>query len=669
MITKKFYQRSPMIGILIVVVTTYFVIRIQSLALENGGVWTMAILSKALDPFDLSISLNLSIKTLSIGAFCGMFAWMLYYTYCSQQKKNIQESTYGSAQWNDPKTIKNLRSDNYWENQVFTKTESICKDMEVSKLNRNIVVIGRPGTGKTRYVLKPNILGSMNETLIFTDPKGELLRDCGVALQQAGFEIKVLDLVEKWKSDGYNPFKYIRVLPKEAHLLDINDINPITDEVIKERFAEDDVMSCIHKLMMNTKSEQIESNTGDPFWEKAEMVFLQALFYYVIFNYDMKDRNFKTVLELMRLGEPDKNGNSALKMLFDVWEQKDPNNIGIKQWKHFLVSAKSPKMMSTIIMTAAARLAPFNISEIEKLVNEDTIEFDRIGKPGQEGKVAYFIITSPGDATFNFIANMAYTQIFNMIDYNAKQNGGYLATPCNIYMDEWAQLGEIPRFVEMLAYVRSLNVGITIFLQSLSQLKKVYKDSWETALDCCDYILFLGSRSKETLEYISTVLGKQTLYKKSSGRTYSKQGSTSQNWDIVGRELGTIDEIARMEKGKALLLIAGMQPFYSELYDLNSHPRYAELYEPWIEKKGEHNQTYRKSKEWQENHEKYFDHSLNKRKYENQKQEKLISQLGLHAKVNSKLSMRNICDIEKQMLFKDKKIYTSKSSLTDDLLK
>lgn len=283
-------------------------------------------------------------------------------------------------------------------------------------------------------------------------------------------------------------------------------------------------MTLINTLMANTKSENIENTSGDPFWEKSEMIFLQALFYYTLRHYDKQHQNFTTILKLIRLSNPDSTGVSQLDKLFDNWAKKEPNAIGVKQYKHFKVAAAAPKMMSTIIMVATARLAAFNIKEIANLTDDDDMELDRIGMPIDDnspllkeinkstgknirnGKIAYFIITKPSDSTFNFLASIFYTQVFAIIDENAKRCGGSLANPLEIYMDEWAQLGEIPRFVEELAYLRGLNVGITIGLQSLSQLKKKYKDSWESVLDCCDSILFLGSNSKETLEYIVTLL-------------------------------------------------------------------------------------------------------------------------------------------------------------------
>lgn len=377
---------------------------------------------------------------------------------------------------------------------------------------------------------------------------------------------------------------------------------------------EDDVMSLINTIMANTKSENIQNTSGDPFWEKAEMIYMQALFYYTFRHYDKAHQNFTTILNLIRLSNPDANGVSSLDKLFDSWAKKEPEAIGVKQYKHFKVAASAPKMMSTIIMVATARIASFNIKEIADMTETDTMELNRIGMPIDDnspllkqinsesnkhignGKVAYFVITKPSNNTFNYLASIFYTQIFEIIDENSKLCGGSLATPLEIYMDEWSQLGEIPRFVEELAYLRGLNVGITVGLQSLSQLKQKYKDSWESVLDCCDSTLFLGGTSKETLEYLVALLGKKTWYKKSSGRTYARQGSTSTNWDVVGRELATLDELSKMPAGNCVLFIAGIGAFYSKLYNLNEHPNYTDLYEP---RENNFKQLYNHKKEMQ----------------------------------------------------------------------
>ena len=348
------------------------------------------------------------------------------------------------------------------------------------------------------------------------------------------------------------------------------------------------------------------------------MIFLQSLFYYIIRHYDKRHQNFTAVLNLIRLSNPDNTGVSELDKMFKDWESREPDAVGVKQYKHFKVAASAPKMMSTIIMVATARLAAFNIREIADLTNTDDMELERIGMPLDDnspllkeinqstgkkiknGKIAYFIVTKPSDSTFNFLASIFYTQVFAMIDENAKRCGGSLPTPLEIYMDEWAQLGEIPRFVEELAYLRGLNVGITIGLQSLSQLKKRYKDSWESVLDCCDTTLFLGSNSKETLEYMVALLGKKTWYKKSTGRTFSRQGSSSTNWDVVGRELATLDELSKMQKGYCVLFLSTIGAFYSKLYNLQEHPNYSELYEPWL-KNNDKLYNHKKELEYEEN--------------------------------------------------------------------
>lgn len=381
----------------------------------------------------------------------------------------------------------------------------------------------------------------------------------------------------------------------------VDEVDKETGELVSvEKIKEDDVMTLIDCIMKNTKSDQIETQTGDPFWEKAEMLYMQALCYYMLEKY--KDRplkkNFNTILSLIRMSAPDNKGRSELDDLFNDFEEEyGSEHIAVKQYKHFKVSASSPKMMSTIIMTATARLGCFNIKALSDITSDDTMELDRIGMPiddkklaevnshstrkSKHGKVAYFIITKPSANTFNFIGTLMYTQLFQQIDENALRCGGSLATPTDMYLDEFRQQGQIPMFQEMLAYVRGLNVGIVICLQSLAQLKEFYKDTWENILDCCDTMMLIGSNTKETNEYFSTLLGKKTWYKKSSGRTFSRQGSSNQNWDVVGRELATIDELAKIEKGHCVLFIANIGAFYSQLYDLTKHHDYKYIYEPW----------------------------------------------------------------------------------------
>lgn len=624
-------KKSGWTGWLLFTVGGWSGLQLGTLAAENGGKLSLDVLSQSADRiFSLTMP-RVTMQTLGYGFFLGVFAWIIWETLSSRQHRNLQQHAYGSAAWNDSDYTRKIRDKDPLKNWIFTASEIVSMDMAKTGRNRNCCIIGRPGTGKSRYWLTPNILNAGDETLIVTDPKEELLKSLGQSLKMKGFDIRVLNLKSKWRSDHYNPLMYIRKIPREALMLDLEGSDSREEELKRleeegRNIAEDDVMSMINAIMANTKSDTIDSNTGDPFWEKAEMVFLQALFYYVFFCKPKNEQNMETVLELIRMGEPDQKGISGLNRIFDEWAARDPNNIGVKQWKHFQISAKSPKMMSTIIMTASARLAPFNMAEIRNLVTDDTMELDRIGKPiylkdedgrRKDGKVAYFIVTNPNDSTFNFMAALMYTQIFNMIDRNAEENGGALATPCNVWMDEFRQLGTIPRFLENWAYVRGLNCGITVILQSLSQFKKIYKDEWETGLDCCDYTLFLGSRSKETLEYMSSLLGKQTLAVMNDSRTFARQGSTSKSWQVYGRELATIDELAEMPKGYGILQMSGAKPFYSKLYELEKDPMHRFMWEPWTENRGNRDPDFRKTMEWQENHERLYDHLAEMEKPEN----------------------------------------------------
>lgn len=646
----------------ILAVVFYFGIRLGTLVEMNDGEWSLEVIDQASNIWEW-IPPIITGNVLMIAGFLTLFAWMCFEAVRSTQRKNKQEEAFGSAKWNTPDFTKDLREKEMYKNWIFTETEIVSKSMSKTKRNRNCTVIGRPGTGKSRYWLIPNLLNADDETIVVTDPKEEILKAVGKSLQMKGYDIRVLNIKSKWRSNHYNPFQYIRKLPKEALLLDLEN-EQTREELVEDmmnagrNIAEDDVMALINSIMENTKSATIESNTGDPFWEKAEMVFLQAIFYYVIFNYPKEDRNFRTVLSLIREAQPDDKGNSALRQKFENWKLRDPNNIGVKQWEHFFISAKTPKTMSTILMTASSRLAPFNLREVDQMTYEDTMELDRIGMPldagdGKHGKVAYFIISDPNNNAFNFLMNLMYSQIFSIIDQNAGDNGGRLATPVNVYMDEFKQQGKINRFLEFWAYCRGLDCGVTIILQSLAQLKELYKDGWETALDCCDYILFLGSRSKETLEYMSTMLGKQTLYKKSTGRTYSSHGSTSQNWDVYGTELAQINDLAELEAGHGILMMAGTKPFYSKLYNLEKSEHYDEMWEAWTEQDGEKDPEFKKSEKWKINHAKLYDHLeelKNPSIQEYAKQKALLAQIGLKCTLQEPLTttVTTVANIDKQ---------------------
>lgn len=597
MIVKREPKKIIWLPILIFVIVFYYILRVMTLVDNNGGAFSLEFLTEAINKiYVITTPLSITAKNLGIAAFVGLFSLMCYETIRTQNKKNIQENADGSAEWQDPSVLKSKREKNIEDNIILTQTEQISKNMKKSGMNRHIFIIGRPGSGKSRYFFKPNI-ANLTSGAIITDPKGELLRDCGYLLRKKHFDIRVLNLDDKSKSNHYNPFFYIRRVRKELTEEEIqNGGVSSSEDVLKE----DDIMVLIDVILKNTKSDQIDTQTGDPFWEKAETLYLQSLFYYMMEEY--KDRpiyqNFGTVLKLIRLSKPDNQGNLKIDLLFKEFEKKyGSDHIAVKQWNHLQSAMTSPKMFSTIVTCASSRLSPFNIKEVENLVATDDMELNRIGMPFNQdeldeinknqkkkrknGKVVYFVITKPSNTTFNFIATIMYTQIFQIVDENSELCGGSLKTPFDMYLDEYAQLGEIPLLLQEIAYVRGLNCGVVISLQSLTQLKMNYKDTWETFLDCVDTILFLGGNSKETLSYFSELIGKKTWYKKSTNRTYSRQGSSGYTWDIHGRELATVDELAKMKKGECLLYLATIGPFFSKLYDLKTHPYYKYLYEPW----------------------------------------------------------------------------------------
>lgn len=462
MIVKRDKKSSPIIAILIIVLVAYVALKMLTGIDNNNGEFSFDVLQKASDDiFKFWQPLNFTTRNIGISFAFGLFGWATYECLRLQNKKNMQENTYGSAEWQDSSVIAKKKDKDIKDNIILTQTEQVSKNMRKSGMNRHILIVGRPGTGKSRYFFKPNLLNATG-CLVITDPKGELLRDCSGNLIRNGYDIKVLNLDDMSSSNHYNPFMYIRTIM-------VDEINKETGELVTiEKIKEDDVMTLIDCIMKNTKSDQIETQTGDPFWEKAEMLFMQALCYYMLEEY--KDRplkkNFGTILELIRKSAPDSHGRSELDGLFYDFERKyGAEHIAVKQYKHFKVSASSPKMMSTIIMTATARLGCFNIKALSDITSDDTMELDRIGMPiddkklaevnshstrkSKHGKVAYFIITKPSANTFNFIGTLMYTQLFQQIDENALRCGGSLATPTDMYLDEFRQQGQINKIVHI----------------------------------------------------------------------------------------------------------------------------------------------------------------------------------------------------------------------------
>lgn len=437
---------------------------------------------------------------------------------------------------------------------ILTQTERIS--IYNYKLNNNTLVIGGSGSGKTRSYVMPNLLQA-HSSFIVTDPKGEILAKAGHFLQDVkGYNIRVLNLDEKSLCDGYNPFVYV---------------HPERDGY------EERVLSLIETIIINTEGGE-KKNSSDPFWPMAERLFLQSIFFFTADGFIPEDRNMNTVLKLiqmLQIEEENDNKDSDLDIYVDIFADNfGEDHIGVQQFREFRSKA-SGKTAKSIVISAVARLAPFKTSSVRRIFSYDNMCLDRVG----EEKTAIFVVVPPTDSTFNFIAGMLFTQLFQELQYCAtqvhKHEGQRLPVPCRFILDEFATTCTIPNFVKILAYARSLGIGITPIIQSLEQLKNMYKDEWGVIIDNCNTMLFLGSVTHmDTLEYISKLVGKGTFDKRTSGQTRGRQGSSSTNEDVVGRELMMADDIRRMPKSDCILIVGGRPAFYSKKYEYKEHPNY-----------------------------------------------------------------------------------------------
>ena len=437
---------------------------------------------------------------------------------------------------------------------IFTKTEHISIYNYI--LNNNTLILGGSGSGKTRGFVLPNILQA-HSSFIITDPKGEILEKAGYFLETVkGYKIRVLNLDNKAQSDGYNPFVYIH--PERAGY-------------------EERVLMLIEAIIINTDGGE-KKGGSDPFWDKAERLFLQAMFFFACDGFVPEEQNMNTVLALigmLQIEEEQDEHDSDLDFFAEIFEkQHGADHIGVQQYKEFRSKA-SGKTAKSIVISAVARLAPFRTSAVKRIFSFDTMHLDRVG----EEKTALFVVVPPTDPTFNFIAGILFTQLFQELQYCAtqvhKHEGQRLSVPVRFILDEFANTATIPQFTKILAYARSFGIGIVPILQSLEQIKTMYKDEWGVIIDNCNTLLYLGSITHmDTLEYMSKLLGKGTFDKKTTGRTRGRSGSSSQNFDVIGRELMDTAEIRKLEKKNCLLVVGGRNPFFSEKYDLKTHPNY-----------------------------------------------------------------------------------------------
>lgn len=456
--------------------------------------------------------------------------------------------------YNYAKRVQKIKDKYKDADMLFTKTEKIS--FYNFQLNQNTLILGGSGSGKTRGYVMPNVLQA-HSSYIITDPKGEILEKGGYFLKEVkGYKIRVLNLDDKTQSDGYNPFVYVHT-ERDGY--------------------EERVLSLIEAIIVNTDGGE-KKGGSDPFWDKAERLFLQAVFFFTAVGFPPEEQNMNTVLELigmLQIAEEEDDMNSDLDIYARIFAERfGRDHIGVQQYREFREKA-SGKTAKSIVISAVARLAPFRTSAVKRIFSYDSMHLDRLG----EEKTAIFVVVPPTDDTFNFIAGMLFSQMFQELQYCAtqvhKHDGQRLPVPCRFILDEFANTCTIPNFVKILAYARSFGIGITPILQSLEQIKNMYKDEWGVIVDNCNTLLYLGSiQHMDTLEYMSKLLGKGTFDKKTTGRTRGKSGSSSENWDVVGRELMDTSEIRKIPKKDCLFIVGGRNPFYSEKYDYTSHPNY-----------------------------------------------------------------------------------------------
>ena len=470
--------------------------------------------------------------------------WFLHYQV--KPKKFMPGEEKGTARFGTKDDIKPIIDENEDNNVLFTQTEQMSLNTRKTRKNLNQLIIGGSGAGKTRFFIKPNLM-QKNTSFVITDPKGEIFRSCGKMLEKSGYNIKVFNLIDMEKSSYYNPFEYVK--------------------------KDEDVLKLITNLVKNTNPEV--ATGGDPFFDKAETALLQAIMFLIIEEGDTYEKNFPTVMQLLQTAEvkeDNENHVSELDLLFEKLEKRKPDHIAVKQYKIFKMAAG--KTAKSILISVGVRLAPFSIENLARLVSKDTMELESIGIE----KTALFIIIPDSDSTFNFLAAMMYTQLFNVLFYVADfENGGRLPIHVRFMLDEFANIGSIPDFEKLIATMRSREMSVSIVLQNLAQIKSKYKESWESITGNCDSFLFLGGNEWETLKYVSEMLGKQTIDVRTSGKTRGSQGSSSLNYQVDARELMMPDELKLLPDSDCILFIRGIRPFKSKKINLEKHKNFKEL--------------------------------------------------------------------------------------------
>ena len=507
-------------------------------------------------------------KDLLAGIVVAVVLKVLVWQKQADAKKLRKGIEYGSARWGNAEDIKPYMSEDPWMNIPLTATEALTMESRPKQpkyaRNKNIVVIGGSGSGKTRFFVKPSVM-QMNCSMVITDPKGTLIEECGKMLAKGPpkrdkdgnvikdksgkvvyepYVIKVLNTINFSKSLHYNPFAYIR--------------------------SEKDILKLVTTIIVNTKGEG--EKASEDFWVKAEKLLYTALIAFIWYEGDEEEKNLNTLLDLLNESETreeDETYQNPVDMMFQELEERDPQHFAVRQYKKYKMAAG--KTAKSILISCGARLAPFDIAELREIMSYDEMELDKIG----DRKTALFLIMSDTDTTFNFVIAMLQSQLFNLLcDKADDEYGGRLPVHVRVIADEFANIGQIPQFDKLIATIRSREISASIILQSQSQLKAMYKDSADTILGNCDTTLFLGGKEKTTLKEMSELLGKETIDLYNTSETRSNQKSFGLNYQKTGKQLMTEDEIAVMDGGKCILQIRGARPFFSDKYDITKHKNY-----------------------------------------------------------------------------------------------
>lgn len=484
-----------------------------------------------------------------VGATIAAGIRLAVYVKSKNAKKYRKNEEYGSARWGTHDDIAPFQDPVFQNNVILTQTESLMMSNRPKEpknaRNKNVLIVGGSGSGKTRFWIKPNLM-QCHSSYVVTDPKGTVAIECGKMLEKEGYKIKIFNTINFKKSFHYNPFSYIH--------------------------SEKDILKLVTTLIANTKGE---GKAGDDFWVKAETLLYCALIGYLWYEGLEEEKNFATLISMinaMEVREDDESFKNPVDYLFDELEAKDPEHFAVRQYKKYKLAAG--KTAKSVLISCAARLAPFDIAEVREITMYDELELDMTG----DRKTALFLIMSDTDATFNFLISMIYTQLFNLLCEKADDvYGGRLPIHVRCLIDEAANIGQIPNLEKLMATIRSREISACLVLQAQSQLKALYKDNADTIIGNCDSRIFLGGSEPTTLKELSTALGKETIDTFNTGESRGRETSHSLNYQKLGKELASVDELAVLDGSKCILQLRGVRPFMSNKYDITKHPKYKQL--------------------------------------------------------------------------------------------